>query len=473
MNSVNKPVRTFPWKDNIAYSTGNMGVGIMNGMASLYLLFFYTDVLGISAAAIGIIFLSTRLWDAINDPIMGIIVDRTNTRWGKFRPFILFGTFPLAVLFILTYYTPDFSHNGKVMWAFATCLSGGMMLTLINIPYHAQAATLTSDSNERAEIGALVWIFLLMSFLIVGAITLPLVKTFSTPQKGFLYVTAIFSIPLIISLYIPFFSTKKYDHPGSNIKPVKNVARRFQLKKTIAVITKNRPLLALISSNLFVQMQGTMFTSAIVYFFKYNLNIEEFYPTFTGLFFIFTIFGSVSTPLMVKKFGKKTVFQLNNAIIAILCLICFFFLLNIDRETAASSFHFGPFFFMTMLIGFCAGTAFAVIWGAIPDSVEYAEWKTGIRSEGLIYSLLAFGTKTGMALGGALSAAILAYVNYIPNIEQTDRTLFGILFLFLGSPCILRILAGISMHYYNLNEEKFAQIVIELDKQKKVKPQLS
>ncbi len=469
MNSTNKPVRTFPLKDNIAYSIGNLGVGMIMGMISLYLLYFYTDVLGISATTIGIIFFIARFWDAINDPIMGTIVDRTNTRWGKFRPYILFGTLPLAIIFVLTFYSPDFKPTGKVIWAFATYISFGMIFTLINIPYHAQAAILTSNSNERAEIGSLVWLFFFMSSLIVAGVTLPIVKIFSTPQKGFLFVAAIISIPLIISLYIPFFSTKKYDHPGHKEKFKSNTGRRFPLKESVAVITKNRPLLVLMSGNLFIQMAGNIFFSGIVYFFRYYLNSEDFYPKFTGLVFIFMIFGIVSTPLMVKKLGKKNTFQLNNAISVILFLVALLLLVNIDRQTAASSFHFGLLFFIAMLNSFCSGPPLAVVWGAIPDSVEYAEWKTAIRSEGIIYSLLAFGTKTGMALGGVLSAAMLAFINYVPNIEQTDSTLFGLIILFAGLPCILKVLAGVSMHYYDLSEEEFAQIVIELGKQKKVK----
>ena len=466
MTLVSNSKRTLPWIDNIAYSMGNFGSNLVFGMITFYMMYFYTDVMGISAAAAGTLFLVARFWDAINDPIMGSIVDKTHTKMGKFRPFIIIGIVPCAILYILTFTTPDLSSTGKVIWAFATYIPLGMVVTFINIPYHAQTTIMSDKSIERAEVGAVSTIAGLLATLVVVAVTLPLLKNFSTPQKGFVGVTTIFGVGMIVCYLIAFVRTKKYDLPVSKDNLGKTAANRFTFKEKTHVLTKNRPLMALMFSYLFFQIGTSIMAGASIYFFKYYLNMSAFYPVFMGVYLAIMAGGMLFVPALTRFMGKKNLFQFSNVISGVFLLITFIMCLQMTRAETAASFQYGALFYIVLLSAFFTGQVNALVWGMIPDTVEYAELKVGIRSEGLVFALLSFMMKAGLAIAGALSGAVFTYIKYVPNQTQTESTLFGMLVLFILIPLFTRVLTAICMFFYNLSENQFAEIVAQLKAQK-------
>ncbi|MBU2511264.1 glycoside-pentoside-hexuronide (GPH):cation symporter [bacterium] len=467
MKTTDDLQRTLPWKDNIGYSMGNLGSNLIFAMITFHMLYFYTDIMGISAAAVGVLFLVARIWDAVNDPIMGSIVDKTHTRWGKFRPFIIVGIVPCAIVYTLTFYTPDLGHTGKVIWAFATYIPLGMIVTSINIPYHAQTTIMSKNPIERTEIGTVSNITALLATLVVAAATLPLIGLFATPQAGFTWITALYGTLMIACYTITFIVTKRYDLPASEKPLERTAANFFTLKQKIRVLTQNRPLIALMFGYLFFQIGTSITASTAIYFFKYYLRMESLYPPFMGLFLIMMTTGMLIVPKLSKKMGKKKLFQISNllATFSLLAPIVIFPFIRAN-DTKQLIFLGGLAGIVVLFGAFWNGPVVALVWGMIPDTVEYAELKVGIRSEGLIFALLSFMMKAGLALGGAITGAVLMMIDYVPNQVQNEKTLFGLLILCSLLPFVIRLMTNMVMKYYTLSEGEFQRIVVKLEEQR-------
>ncbi len=468
MNDLNDSTRqatpesTIPFKSNFSYSIGMLGSTFVYGMTSVFMTIFFTDVFGISAAAISIIYFVCRFFDAVNDPFMGTIIDRTTTRWGRFRPYLLFATVPYAVIFMLTYYTPDVGYNAKVAWAFGTVFLLHVMATVVDVPYHSMQAIISSNSLQQSKIGALKQVFGVTAFVIVAVAVPQIVKRATTPQQGYFQAVVFLGVFMLVCHYTVFFSTRRHDNLERLQKLEKSSAGRFSIKETLSVVLNNRPLISLVTAYMFIQISLAILTLMVVYIFKYYLDLEGFYPVFIGIYLVAMIPGAAMTPLLTKRLGKKNVLQICNIVGALAFLLMFFITLYLGPVEAAKSVRFGLLFFIAVTGSFLSGPVIASVFGMFPDTVAYAEWKTGIRSEGLIFAVMNFMLKSGVALGGSLAAAGLSFIDYVPNEAQTESTLFGILVIWMILPFTAKSLAGISMLFYDLDEKKYAQIVQEL-----------
>ncbi len=438
---------------SIQYAVGNFGLNLFFMVISSYLLYFYTDVFGISAAAAGTLFLITRLIDGVTDVTAGIIVDVTNSRWGKFRPYILFGAVPLAISGVLCFVVPNFSNSGMLVYAYATYIFFGLMYTVVNIPYSSMMTVITQDYQERSTLSSIKVVFGTVATLIATSATLPFVSSFSSESTGFLVVSGIFGIVTIITLLITFFGTKGIEKNEQNKNSTQKEKYTFAAK--VKVIGSNFPLLIILIFIVTNTISFTIQNGAMLFFFKYNYGNVGMFAIYSLVTLAITSLFVIISPLFVKRMGKRNLAIVSQIITSIGMLGLYFY-----HSSNLSIFLFGGIAAVGM------GLSRPLLWAMVPDTVEYGEWKTGLRAEGLIYSAFIFTQKVGMAIGGALSGIILASTGYVANATQTPEALHGILFSVTIIPVIASVIGIMAMIFHKLDSTRYASIVAEIQARK-------
>ena len=438
--------------EKIGYGIGDLACNLIFSTATSYLMYYYTDIALIPSSSIATLFLIARVWDAINDPIMGIIVDKTNTLFGKFRPYILFGSFILALFAFLLFTVPvDANNSSKLIYVYITYIGFGMSYTLVNIPYSALTSAMSDDTVERTKITTVRMIFAVLSGFAVSQVW-NLVKLFDTPVIGYRYTNAVIGIVSIILFAICFFTTKER-------VVIKSTNKKFFIKEEFKAITQNTPLIIITVVFMLILIAGFVIFGVNIYFFKYNLKREDLIPTALMLNTISTALGMLTVPYITKLLGKKKA-----GVITLFLFGLFNLLFFVNYKTINS---INLYFIIIVIAGIFNSYTWSLGWSMIPDTIEYAEYKVGFRAEGLIYSMYSFGQKMGIALAGLISGVALDFIGYkANNLEQTQFSLDGIAFLRGGIPFILCILAIIIISFYPLNEKRYEQISRELKTRK-------
>jgi|SRR5690625_1059557 len=436
-------------KEKMSYGYGEMASAFVWGMVTSYLLYFYTDVYGISASAAGTLFLITRLWDAANDPIMGVVVDRTKTKHGKARPYLIYLAIPLGIISVLTFITPDFSDTGKLVYAYVTYLLLGMVYTAINLPYGALAPTMTRDSKEKVDLGSYRAMGLAIGTVIVSAATLPLVNFLGkgNEQVGFPITIALYSIIAAILFFLTFKNCKE------RYSEYIEADDRKKLSISLKEMFKNQPwaLVAITSFLKFVRL-GAL-NAVLIYYVTYVLGKPGMVPVYLTLLNGATFAGGALAMPLLKKVGNKLGTQAAIAIGSILFILLFFI-------QGDSPILFATIFFLANMF---VGVDNASVFVLLGDSIDYHEWKFGQRDEGLLYSAYSFSTKFGVAIGSVLVAYALGFVNYDPA-AITDGAKNMISGLMLIAPIVFSVLQVITLAFYKLDKHH-ASIVEELNNQ--------
>lgn len=455
MENVNK----LSMKEKLGYASGDLACNLIFQTISIFLLFFYTDVFGISAAAASTLFFVARLWDAINDPIMGAIVDKTNTRWGKFRPYLLWGAIPFGILATLCFTTPDLSYTGKLIYAYVTYIGLGMVYTFVNVPYGALTSSMTQDSKERASLSAIRMFFAQVGGLtvVLGVPYLSSVLGKGNNALGYQLTIAIFAIIGVVLLFITFATTKeRYTIKENKVSKESDKSKERHVKGgfkgAVNILKTNRPLQTLCI--VFVVLFGTISISNSVglYFFKYNLNRPGLFSLNQSLGIVFMLITLLFVPLMTKKVEKKQLLRYG----LVLCLV----------RPISMMFTYVPIILAGTVIGYIGiGIAAGLLWGLVPDTIEYGQYKTGVRAEGMTYAIVGFAFKLGMALGGLIPGYVLHWTGYVPDAVQTSMALVGIKSLVSILPIVLTLIAIISLNYYSLDEKTHKNIIAELNKE--------
>ena len=433
-------------------------------LVSLYLPYFYTDVFLLSPAVMGVLFLVCRVWDGINDPVMGIIADNTNTRWGRFRPYLLFAPFVMIVFGTLTFTAPDMSATAKIIWAFATYIPLQMVKTAIAIPYFSIMPIMTTDTKERTIISAIQQLATPLAFMAASIAVLKIVGLFPTEKEGFFFSALIFCVIAAIVMWITFYSTRSYDYPGNPLFEKEDDEQKVPFKEKLKVITQNRPLILVVGAFSMLNLSSAVAYGVGLYFFKYNLDMVDKFPMFIGLSVFFTMIGAMLTPLLVKKVGKKNLLLIANAISFVFGIIIIYLSLGKDLESLRAIWRPGKIAFVLAIATQPFNGIVATMLGALlPDTVDYAEWKTGLRAEGLINSIYMAGNKAGFALGGVILGFGLAYFDYIPNQPSYSMaTLTGIFLMLYGVSAITRVVLCALMLFHNLPDTRFQEILEDL-----------
>lgn len=440
---------SIPWREKLAYSSAQIGGNLQFGLISGFLLFFYTDVFGISAAAAAGLLAFARLWDAINDPLVGMLIDRTNTRWGRFKPFILFGSLPTALTFVLIFFTPDLSPGAKLVYAYVTYFLFDTLNTLSGTPVNAMLPSLTQNPRDRVHISTVNGIFALVGG-VAAAIGVPLLTVAlggGDPARGWLMVASIIAVVGIVTNLLVVFGTKERLPVAAN-KAVDGV--RGGLMANLRPILGNTPFLIVCMLLIAIQCGIGIRSATGLYYFTYIVG-DPTLAALTGLPTLIGLLGGTAlTPLAVRLFGRKRVILAGTVVSALGSAGIWFAGNNLTWFVVCSGISlFGAAFMLTLVNPLLA------------DSVDYGAWKSGVRADGLMYSLYFMGQKFSLLITSVITAGVLSLTGYVANVEQTPLALNGIILLNSLIPALLT-LVGLVMFFYKLDAKTMSTVTAEL-----------
>lgn len=434
-------------REKIGYGLGDTASHFVWDMVGFWILIFYTDTFGISAAAAGTIMLIARFWDMLSDPLMGIISDRTNTRWGKFRPYLLWMAVPYGVLAVLTFSTPDLGETGKIIYAATTYLLLMTVFTAINLPYSSLGAVMTSDSYERAGLNSYRFIFAFAGQFIVTGTALYLANYFGQGNmaKGYQYTLMIFGFISIILFLITFKTTRERIAPPPE--------QQQNLKEDLKNLFRNRPWVIMFFVGIVSFIMFAMQNLSIAYYFKYYIGNEENVQLFNIIGTVALILGIPFSKPLAKRFGKRNIYIASSLLSGL-----FFILLYIPGNDNIYSIYI-----LNILAKFTYAPAVPLLWTMLGDTADFSEWKFRRRATGLVFSAATFAQKAGWGVGGALAGWILALYNFIPNAEQTATSLTGIKLMVSVFPGLLYMSCAILLYFYSIDHKTTLEMERELE----------
>lgn len=437
----NNKTKKLSLSTKISYGAGDLASQFIWSFISSYLMIFYTDVALLPTAAISAIFLGARIWDAINDPMMGAIAERTKSKHGRFRPYLLFGTPALILFYILCFTVPEFGGNmtAKVIYAAVTYVILGMLYTAVNLPYGALMTVMTTDMDDRSDLSTYRMLGSNIGSLILSAVSLPLILYFGGGNQskplGYTMTAIILGVIACPLFYLVFFKCKETVHVA---KDKTEVPIRESFKACI-----NRPFLCLFALNSLALVGKFGQAGVAMYYYTYVLQRSDLAAILMVLLNGSTALGIFLFARFSKRFGKKNT-TIVSFLLAGLFQIAIFFV-NYDNVT------------MVMFFTVCTGlTRFGlpVATAMLADVIDYTEAKTGIRADGTAYSVYSFGTKLSSALVGSVGVILLARVGYVANAVQTEQAMRGINMVVNILPGVCWLIALIPLFLYNLSEEK-------------------
>lgn len=439
-------------KEKVSYGMGDLACNTVFTMVSSFLMFFYTDIAGIGLAAVGTIMLISRIVDAVTDPLMGMIVDKTQTKWGKARPYVLWMAVPFAVISILMFISPDIGKNGKFVYALFTYVMFCVIYTALNIPYTAMLSNLTDDGNERLSFNMFKSIGSAAGGFVATGLTLVLANTLGggNQGKGFPMAVAVYGVFAVLLLLNCFKNTKE------RIVPVNE---KVSLGQSLKAASQNKPwiLLCILAflgfTGIIIRGQGAM------YFAKYYLEKESAATILLSLSNLLSIPMAVVVPVVAKRIGKRNCILTGNM-----------FLVLSFAASGLVGKNFGLILFFSVLGTMGSSLAIGISFVMSAETIDYSEWKTGIRPQGLLTAGAGFMVKLGMAVAGVVAAAVMSYGGYVENVAQTAKSIAAIRMNFIWIPVIIGIISVIISLFYDL-DKKYDQIVAELHERREQKAQ--
>ena len=451
-------------REKIGYGFGDMASSMFWKLFGSYLMIFYTYVFGMPAAVVGTMFLITRVWDSAFDPIIGIIADRTQSRWGKFRPYLLYLAIPFAVIGVLTFTTPDFSDGGKVIYAYFTYSLMMMVYSAINVPYASLLGVMSPESKDRNMLSTYRMTFAYIGSFIALLLFMPMVNRFSMghdEQHGWMMSVIVIAVLCALLFYGCFAWTTE------RVKPIKK--QQNSLKSDLQDLLHNRPWWILLGAGVAALVFNSIRDGATVYYFKYYV-VEEEYASISlfGISFVLSglylavgqaanIVGVVLAAPLSNRIGKKKTYMWAMSIATVLSVIFYWF----DKEQLMLMFIF------QVLISICAGSIFPLLWSMYADCADYSELKTGNRATGLIFSSSSMSQKFGWAIGSAVTGWLLAFYGFEANAVQGEEAIHGIRMFLSWLPAMGTVLSVIFISLYPLSEKEMRKITNQLNDKRK------
>jgi GPH family glycoside/pentoside/hexuronide:cation symporter len=440
--------------EKIGYAMGDVASNFYWRVLDVFLFIFYTDVFGLSAAAVGTMMLVARLFDAFSDPLMGALADRTRTRFGKFRPYLILGIVPIAAAGVLTFTVPDLEGEAKLVWAYGTYLFMMFAYTFINVPYGALLGVMTSDSQERTT---------LTSFRFIGAFSGGTLVAYMTPELvaylgqgdvelGWQLTMGVYGAIAALLFACTFASSKERVAPPAG--------QKTPVMTDVKDLFNNKPWLILFSLALIIMMTISLRASVGAFYFKYYLGREDLIGTFTAIYMISLAVGAASTPLLTRWMDKRRLLMVLMTLVALLSLLFYF----VPKDALWAVYV------LQAAIGLCLGPKSPLVFSMYADTADYSEWRHGRRATAMVFSAAAFAQKLGGAFAGAMIGWMLASMGYVANQTQSAESEMGIVILNTLIPALFALLAVWVVRFYSLDEQQVLSINDELRARKSTIP---
>jgi GPH family glycoside/pentoside/hexuronide:cation symporter len=438
-------------KIRAAYGIGDYAICLYWSGVGLYLLYFYTDVVGISPLYAGWIYAIGITWDAITDPFMGFIAERTRSKWGSYRPFIIFGSVPLALSFVLLFWVPPFEGTFLFLFLLLVNIFHRSCFTIVSVPYSSLTARITDDSDERTKLTTVRMLAASFGTFSISAAGFPIVLFFGSGNEstGFLFLGLISgSIAiLILAITVYFVKERRFD-------PVNQVNANFKL--IAKSVSQNYPFWIVFSSILILGSTALMFNNNLIYFVKYSLDLHAYQGLILGTSGGFTLLAIPFWALLALRLGKR-----NSWLIAMVWLLIGFL-----------AFYFYPtqslseLLIILAFLGFGNGATGVLFWSMLPDTIEYGEWKTGIRTESSLYGFMTFAQKGAIGISALLLGIMLTNIGFIPNEIQSQETLDSLKMVMSWVPISGVILSLIMVIFYPINKSFHAKLLKDIAENK-------
>jgi GPH family glycoside/pentoside/hexuronide:cation symporter len=434
----------------IGYAIGDFGNNFSWSFISSFLLYFWTDCMGIGAGIAGTIMGVSRIWDAINDPIIGRASDMTKSKHGRYRPWIIWFTIPLAVCNVLCFTNWGFtSDTVKVVYAFVTFFTLVLLYTCVNVPYSAMEASVTLDAKERGSLATYRLFFAYMAATIIGYGSQYFIGAFGgeNASKGYMLTAIMYSCIMVVAHIICFKNTHEV---------VMVAHEKVSVKENFKALKGNVPVIILSAGFLVYGLFYYGRSAVTLYYFTYNGNNALAYATYSLINLVFSVVGIVCLGTFSKKLKNKATVPMIGFLVVGIVTIAHYWL---DPSTPGG---LTIIYVLTAVIGFFMGMTTTMIYGMVPDTTEYTQLKYGIRASGFISAFVNFFLKVGMAIGTTGVGLIMAATGFIANQAQNAATLNGINIMFSLLPGILSIVTAILMKFYPIDQKTYDDILVQL-----------
>lgn len=444
--------------EKIGYGLGDLASNLFFQTFNILLLYYYTDIFGLAAAWVGTMMMVARLWDAVSDPLMGVIADRTNTRWGRYRPYLLWMAVPYGVIGFSIFANPTLDDAGKKIYAAVTYVAMMTAYTAINIPYSALMGVMSRSSSERTTLSTFRFLGAFGGALVISVSVLPLKNWLggvdpsltgealrAAEAHGFQLTMAMFAILSILCFLVTFATTRERINPPQR-------GESFSIRRDMSLLLRNRPWIVLFAAAILTLTNVAVRNGAIIYYFKYYVGSEAQATMFFLTGGTAMLLGVASTKLFTKRWSKKSLLIVLSTLNA-LSILAFFFIppeqvLLMHIVNAVGTFIVGP--------------TPALVWAMYSDTADYAEWKFHRRATALTFSSAMFAQKMGLALGAGMAGWILTGMGFVANQVQTDEALLGIRLVFSVVPASFAILNAVVILFYPLGENAVREIERDL-----------
>lgn len=438
--------KAFLYRQRFGYGMGDFACNLIWQVISLYLLYFYTDVMLLNAKSIAAMFVVCRVIDAITDVLVGFAIDKTKTRWGKSRPWFLFGAIPFALAAFLAFSVPNISPDGKLTYAYITYIFLSFMYTVVNIPLASILPALTDDMNERTVLATWRKFLAFLGSTIVSATALTMVQMIGRGNEvlGFRIVMGIFGVVGCLCFFLTFALVRENN--------LQETSKQATLKETIASLAHNTPWKLFALNILFMWTGYFMQSSALVYYYKYYVGSTAMASLVATIMTMIPMVANLTVPFLAKILGKRNLYSTAAAVQLAGLVIIFLGDLNTKIILVGA------------VISACGyGIKESIYFSMQADPVDYGEWKTGVQAAGTLSSVNGFLGKVAQAIAGGISGLLLAWGAYdSAAVKQTAQALIAIKAMYIYIPIVLLICSIVTMAFYKLDKQ-FPQIQKELE----------